>query len=225
MGVHLIVQYYKDEKRQEEIDKVLAININNPEIDFIHLLQENSDTPSVRLNSKVIITVIENRLTWKMCLHYVRTFIPNDEIVIIANADIAFDSSIEIVKRENLKGKVFSLLRYEILPNKQLELFGTDRSHPLYHPSILHGGSQDSWIFETPLPEITESTDFCMGVNLCDSKINWVFSQAGLKVSNPCLSIRTIHYHKSTTRNRSSYELPPPYVTPSPYSLSLAPYL
>ena len=75
-----------------------------------------------------------------------------------------------------------------------------------------------------PLPDIRDNAKFYVGgVHLCDSKINWIFKNAGLDVTNPCYSLRAIHLHRSQIRNtvRDCLCDEPPYYGPAPCHLPI----
>ena len=64
-----------------------------------------------------------------------------------------------------------------------------------YYPT----SSADTWIFKSPLPIF--KSDFRLGVSNCDTQVADAARKAGLRVVNPCLSIKTWHLHFSGFRN------------------------
>lgn len=225
-SVELIVEHYRapDTVRQQEIDFCLRQNVENPFIDRVHIMAlEPVDLGKWPIGrAKVRQVEREARLTFAECFDYVRAEVSEGVICIIANADIFFDDTLSLLKLQEMEARAFALLRYEYLEDGSIELHGTNPRAPTYHPNILRGGSQDSWIFRTPLPPIEDRAAFFVGgVHLCDSKINWILHNAGLKVTNPCYSLRSIHYHRSQTRHtiRDPQCSEPPFYCPSPCHL------
>ncbi len=105
-------------------------------------------------------------------------------IAVIANADIAFDETINLVKQIGNWDKVFiSLSRQD------------QKVHSLW--------SQDVWIFKPPLPNPTawEKANFTMGIPGCENRLCAIARTAGMKIYNPCLSIMAHHLHASGVRH------------------------
>nr|QBK92993.1 MAG: nucleotide-diphospho-sugar transferase [Pithovirus LCPAC403] len=205
---HLIVQYYRDNVRQSEIDECLKRNLENNEIDRVHVLTE------VPIQTEGLVTNIGERMTWKSVTKYIsdtaRASIHPNDVCIVANSDIYFDSSLS--KIPNLNGIVLSLLRYNVTSEKT-SLFGTDRKANEYHPAVIHGASQDCWIFEASAAKcLRGDLEFCCGGEpLCDSKINYIFQDSGYMVINPCYEIISYHLHESKVRKYKNSTLKGPY--------------
>ena len=122
-----------------------------------------------------------------------------DNICILSNSDIYFDNSLSIINNVSLKNKFFGLSRYEH-DNYQIGKFA-----PYY--------SQDSWIFKSPLNIDTSRLNFHFGEIGCDGKITYEFYKANFIVSNPCISIKTFHVHKTNFRTyKKINQIPKPYV-------------
>nr|QBK93696.1 MAG: nucleotide-diphospho-sugar transferase [Pithovirus LCPAC406] len=211
---HLIIQYYESKTRKNEIDECLIRNLSNPQIDRVHVLTEKIiDVPGD--NTKKIVTNVGSRMTWKIIMKYIhdiaRASIHQNDICIVANSDIYFDDTLS--KIGFLNGTMFSLLRYD-----EGCLFGTDKKANMYHPAVIHGSSQDVWIFEPP--ELRGNLDFfCGGESLCDSKINYIFQDSGYMVLNPSYEIRCHHLHKSSDRKYGRSMLKGPFKVVPPTTL------
>lgn len=224
--IALLVEHYRagEPRRQRELDACLAANVANRFIDRIHLFTDAPpDLGAITVPSgKMQVVPVDARLTFEACFAHVRTHVADGTTCIVANADIHFDDTLALLKAYPMAGRAFALLRYDQRDDGAIELFGTNRDAPMYHPNVIRGGSQDAWIFGAPLPPIHDCLDFFVGgVHLCDSKINWVLQHAGLEVTNPCYSIRAIHRHGSHVRNRARHPAcsQPPYFGPPPCHL------
>ncbi len=229
--IHLITQYYDtgNMKRQNEINECLLRNVANSEIDVIHLLCDNcSDIPFGLLSSsKIRITNLGKRLTWKDVLHYIKDVINTNDTCIVSNSDIYFtkDGLSKVRSIHPLQGIVLALLRYDMKDDGNMELFGTNKSSACYHKNVIHGASQDSWIFNANVASILlfrDDLDFYVGgEKLCDSKINWIFHTSGLKILNPSYEIMTVHLHSSMSRTYGESTLKGPFIVVPPSTLTL----
>lgn len=182
--IHLIVQYYKPnlKTRREEIENVLRRNIENKYVNMIHLFVSSADLP-VQKNEKIrIVPYEESRLTFRDALRYAQSL--QNQIVILANADIMFDESLRNLLNlsEAYRSQhAMALLRWE------------ERNR-----LIPRSDQQDSWIFFPPLSNFTyieSETNFHLGALRCDNRFAEILSCAGYSVVNPCLAIRTHHVH------------------------------
>ena len=80
--------------------------------------------------------------------------------------------------------------------------------------------SQDAWIFRGVVKNI--DANFTMGKWGCDNRLAFEIQKAGYKISNPSLSIKTMHLHAVDNRNHKrtpENTIPPPYLTLKPTSL------
>jgi len=123
----------------------------------------------------------------------------------VANSDIYFDDSLNRLKTYDLRGRLLCVSRREV--NK----FG--RPGKLHNPYR----SQDAWIFRSPLSSF--QCGFSLGVLGCDQRLAYEAQAAGLKVTNPCLSIRVWHLHFSGVRHYTRARLPGRYARLPPCAL------
>jgi len=194
MGINLFTNYYVDKSlpRQKEIDLCVRNNLNNPLINFI--LIESQD-----------------RLKYDDYFRVVNNYTGSDDINIIANLDIYFDSTVQLVQQLPSK-HAYALGRWD------LKADGT----------IKHSNrcdSQDAWVFKGTINKVMG--DFNLGLCGCDNRLAYELHAAGYTVINPSLSIKAIHAHASDIRNykvkgrqRKQFQVPPPYATVHPTELS-----
>ncbi|KAF0218738.1 MAG: methyltransferase/glycosyl transferase fusion [Geobacteraceae bacterium] len=185
MKIHLIVQYYKcdREDRQQEIDSCLVNNLQNPYISMIHLLtEEQFDLSQFPNQEKIGQTVIKERLTFEKAFQYANQFQSHD-FWMLANADIYFDESLLHLQEANLDNSIFALTRHDVQKDGSIKLVDAAYAH----------GSQDAWIFKTPVPLDRIFAGFCLGIPGCDNRIAYEFVRAGYYVINPSLKIIIRH--------------------------------
>lgn len=191
--INLITQYFRstDKTRQYEITVVLKQNCNNKYIDKIHLLLEenqNLDFLNEYEQSKIIIKIINKRLTYKDCFNYYNQNLSNT-YCIIANADIYFDNSLFYLDNINFNKIIISLVRYEHEYNRLGNvLYGLEfgnKTECIY--------SQDCWIFKDNHINIKNS-DIYLGLPGCDNLIIKSFIDSDYKVINCSNYISCNHY-------------------------------
>jgi hypothetical protein len=196
MTTNLIVQYYKcgNEARQEEIDICLSNNLNNEFISSIHLLTEQLfDVSHFPYHEKIKQTVVGERLTFEMAFQYANQHHEN-QIWILSNADIYFDGSLNYLNDAKLDTAVFALTRYDVQKD------GTSK---IVNPAFAHG-SQDAWVFKSPLPLDKLFAKFYLGIAGCDNRIAYEFIKVGYKVINP--SNKIFIYHLDLIRESNIFE-------------------
>jgi hypothetical protein len=178
MKINLFSSYYQvsDPERQAEIDFCRKANNGNKFIDAIYYFEAG-------------------RPTYADFFSWMREF-PND-INILANSDIYFDETLELVKSIDVR-TCYALTRWE---EREEGIVPFEKGHT--HNGAKAKQSQDVWVFLGE-PRIKDG-NFCLGQPGCDNKIAYLIRLNGYQVTNPSLSIRAIHRHKEDAR---TYNLP-----------------
>ena len=182
------------ESRNNEFKKSLLENLKNEYIKTIYLFFENfkeiyySIYPYIN-NRRIKIIDVHSRQTYKMIIDFCNKYL-NNEICIVANTDIWFDSTLKILEKINLDNKILCLTRYNNISNYSLH----DDS----------GASHDTWIFRSPLRKF--DYDIQMGILGCDSLFHIRAKALEIKLLNCCYDIKSYHEHsdishESHTRN------------------------
>jgi hypothetical protein len=187
-AVKLLTTLYNEvhPERAQELVTCLERNAANPWIDEIHVFYDASAggrAGPVRQaldRSEARLRETNGRPTYGDFFRYAQEELA-DEIVILANADIHFDQTLAQLSRFDWQGVLLAITRDDFV--------GTESE-----------GSSDAWIFRAPLPLFGESVTF--GTICCDQVISFLALKQGLRVENPCLSIRCTHLHQSQVRNR-----------------------
>lgn len=135
-------------------------------------------------NPSFRIYELQGRPTFRDIFNIINSVtLPND-INIIINSDIYLPENFNVSPEAN---DCYALSRWDIQP---------DGSAIHYNNS----SSQDTWIFRGAI-KMVDNCNFTQGVPGCDNKIAYQLEQAGYKVTNPSLSIKTYHLHLSSVRN------------------------
>lgn len=186
----LITPYFRthDINRNIELDWVLDKNLSSGLFEKIILFCDPGTFPRTE-SPKIKLIETKARPTYLDFFTEGNTYL--DKLVIVANSDIFFDSSLENAV-DYIKGKnrILALTRYEYVLQLNLS-----------YSSVMMMGcdSQDSWIF-TPIID-TQDMDisFGLGVPGCDNRLAFELSKK-YEVINPSLKIKTHHLHESNYR-------------------------
>ena len=158
--INLFVNYYTDKNahRQKELDFCLKKNLDNKLLN-------------------VVVIDSQNRMTYTDYFKLIKKYSADQEdINIIANLDIFFDSSIELIN--NIKhNTLFALTRWDYKLETGESVF-FDRKD-----------SQDCWIFRGHVVDVFG--DIYLGHPGCDNRIAYEFTKSNWVVSNPSLSIKS----------------------------------
>lgn len=201
-NINLITTYHHDEQRVSEYIYCLEQNLQNPVIENIIILEES---PLPIQHDKIHTIHIDQRPTYSEIFSFCNKFLPAS-IVILANADIYYDSTLRHIQEVDLSGTMIALSRYE---------------DPHHDRPIVGPNSQDTWILKTPIN--IKNADYTQGVMGCDGKIAYHASNSGYKVYNPCYTIKSYHFHNSQVRHYDPERLmPDPHYT-SPHCSLLCP--
>ena len=197
----LITTYYipSNNERMNEINLCLQKNVDNEYIKKIILLNNQIydlnfiNDPFQKINQVLICDLFfeKYKLKYSDAIKYINANC-NDEICILVNSDIYFNETLSKINRFNISNKMFSLLRYDLKDDNNIEIFTKW--------DIPRNDSQDSWIFVSPLNVDTNLIDFEFGTLGCDNIFANIVHNTGLIVTNPCLDIISTHVHSSEYR-------------------------
>lgn len=154
------------------------------------------------LNEKVFVHTIKNRPTFQELFTFCNSRKPSKWI--ICNGDIYFPQSnsntLELLAKKDYDEECFVLTRYNILEEMKEKKNGIDLLYDglnlrtMHGNNLTEGSSIDSWIFESPFDFSEANFDIQLGQPQCDGMMNYQLSKLR-KVTNPCLSIISIHKH------------------------------
>ena len=191
----------RKELRIKEYATVLHMNLQNPYIKSVHILCEDQraldffQQISQTYKEKTVFSIIGHQPTYKEMVEYVKKTFITKEIVCIMNADIFFNSDKDhlLIEKYLDSNSLFALTRHEI----------TDPGHTIHSLetcpfTVDVGGSSDTFIFYTPLPEKLDTSRMNFRQNLfgAENVFMKVWADAGYKILNPCDEIITLHLHQ-----------------------------
>ncbi len=187
-----------DEDRIAEYITCLKKNLQHALIDKIHVIYDTSkDDGENRIltymrSQDIDIEYINGRPTYEYCFKVANCLYPNS-LVILSNADIYFNDSLNLFELYDFSNKFLALTRWNVLSDNTIAIYTWPGGKKAEY-------SQDAWIFKTPLRKI-ENGGIFLGEPGCDGKIAKQVFLSGLKVLNPCLSIQCCHFHLSAIRH------------------------
>lgn len=194
--VRLFTTSYRElrQERAAEYAECLNRNLAESAIDRVLVLAEGADE-TLRASGRIQTRRIPLRPTYDDFIRWINEVAAPEDVSIIANADIWFDTSLAVAGRALGRREAFALARWD-----GTRLF--DRND-----------SQDCWIFRGAVNGV--AGDFPTGVPRCDNRFLYELQAAGYRVRNPAFSIRAHHVH-SGERSEYAHEVLPNSV-PGPY--------
>lgn len=203
-------------QRIQEYKTCLQNNLEHPSIDHIHVFYDTSrdDGNNYLLEylkqQKITISLIQGRPSFIYCFRFANDIFPNRKVM-LSNADIFFNNTLEILENYNLSGKFLAITRKEVAADGSLSYM---RSKAYVGR---REGSQDVWIFNTPIP-VFKRDDIKLGTLHCEGEVAFQMMQLGLQVINPFFSIDCLHLHLSGIRHYADRPIPWPYFVELPLS-------
>lgn len=211
--INLFIQFFihPNKERQNELKICLKMNVINPYINRIFLLNEIDTlytTEELGCESEKILQFpMGRRMMYSDIIRYVEV-LNIDGYIIIANSDIFFDETVEnILKSDmNMKQSVMCQLRYDY--------DGTPTGIKIFGP---RSDSQDTWIYHKKwnnmLYKYIKAFNFNLGKPGCDNHITYLFKICGFSLINDPQLVHTLHYHTTQIRNYTQAEvIKPPYI-------------
>jgi hypothetical protein len=191
-GVHLITSLYNEPSptRIAELLTCLERNLANRGIASVDVFFDDSRPLETKVllerlrTLPVSLEMIEGRPTYRQLFEYANAKWPNSTVA-VANADIYFDDTLELLRHVSLDEAILALTRWNVLADGTAQLLVLADGFPNYF-------SADTWIFNTPL-ELDFYCEYELGTMFCDSFLNGRLFESSLSVVNPCLELKTYH--------------------------------
>jgi hypothetical protein len=211
--IRLFTSFYPESNavRSREIIECLKRNLELQQIDEVCLLLENTESPLH--HSKLVTKPISHRPLYQDLFQWAREKQSwDDDLSIICNSDIYFDSAIAVLGRQLTPRLCVALTRWDVQPDNNVKLF-------------YRNDSQDTWVFRGRIRKVID--DFQIGVPRCDNRMLYELRQAGYLVINPAFSVRSLHLHaglrEEYVQDKLSTFVSPPYAYLWPHNLHSLP--
>ena len=198
--VIITVLYNEDNaQRIQEYKECLEKNLGHDAIEKIHIIYDTSKDNDSRplldylLEQKnVSITYYPHgRPTFRYCFDLANQCYAGKRVMLM-NADIFFDDTLNKLLSVNITGCLLALTRWDLHRDRDPSL--------LYIRDKPNHFSQDVWIFQTPIRHIN-CRDLKIGTLHCEGQLARAAKKVGLSLYNPCLSITCYHLHFSGVRH------------------------
>lgn len=216
--IHVFCQYFlpATDARRAEIQKCLRLNVANPHISSIYLLNERiyTDDELGISDPKIIQINIGRRLRFSDVFAHITSHDISGFAVII-NSDIYLDDTIAhlLVSDIREEKKMLALLRYDVNGTTST-IFGPRHD------------SQDTWILHSAFmirPEHQRLFEFEFGKPGCDNKLANLMMSLGYTVVNDPTFIKTYHLHETQQRTYSHTDrVTPPFTCVAPYGFPIS---
>jgi len=196
----LAVSLYDERNKERAGEYLECLQRNLQHFDAVAIFYEQSNGEMYKQVNKLITTLgksrkaaviwltIRTRPTFKEIFDSVDFIFPH-AIVVTANADIAFDETINKISPVVIQDSFFVLSRHEIP-----ECTGGNGGMIMNHFGLPNTWSADAWIYMTPR-KVDFRADFPVGTFHCDSFLNYYIGKSDYKLYNPCLSVNAFHIH------------------------------
>lgn len=182
----------KKEERIKEYKKCLLKNLEHPLIEkLIVFFDTKNPDPYNKLLSfikslPIAIEYIQGRPSFKSLFDYAAHNYDGRKII-VCNADIFFNDTLEGIQDINFENLFIALTRWDEVYPSDVQFFNIDRS-------------QDAWIFRAPF-KATRFPLLELGTWQCDSMIARCAFENGYNVINPSFEVQACHVHNSNLRN------------------------
>jgi len=196
----LMCQYYVSDSaaRNRELELCYRENLKNSAIsEFVWFVEESlRDRLPSWLQGRIV--PLPGRLKYADAFRASQS----GQLHILANSDIILsEQAVRLIDAHLQPDEAYCLSRWDCDPKDELNL---DKACLWQY----YGRSQDVWCWRGALEC---RADFALGVPGCDNRIAHELS-AVRRVSNPSLSIKTLHVHSSSVRSYTrATVIPPPY--------------
>jgi len=199
----LIQQYFEPEqaKRRREIQTCIEQNIACSYIDRIVLLNEEDLSEKLPTSEKLVQQIVGHRLTYADVVLFIKEKVPENTIVVFANADIHLTDTWHEMWSMKMENVFLSLLRYDAQEDatEEPKIFGP------------RPDSQDAWVVHSSSVKQRDWNydliNFQFGKSGCDNAVNVEFLRKKFLVANPALTFKTIHHHTSQVRTYSAADI------------------
>jgi glycosyltransferase involved in cell wall biosynthesis len=196
--------------RKKEIYRCLE---RNAQLSFVelHLTCETQEDLEYVTTTypNVFVHFVTKRPTFASLIDIVQQNAHNNTIFLLMNSDIELTESLHY-----LRYVPFESVKYALILQRW------DKCGESWKLEEHGGGSQDVWIWKTPIKPI-QAIDFHLGVRGCDNSFAYHLSRQNYVLFNPAWDIHTFHHHESNVRadSYSTLVIPPPYKTCSPQKI------
>lgn len=209
----LFIQWYlcDDSEIYQNHIQCLENNLQNIFINKICIFLENT---KVKLpehlsgHPKIQTLVLNKRLTYKDWFYQSVKMYP-ESIKILANNDIYFDETLELVLKQYFSNKTFYAITRKDIDTKGEIVESHDTYQDFSRPTNPNY-SHDCWIFNQPLEGDLDFKllDLYLGVGNCDRLLKKHIEESGIHFINLYPDVNAIHLDKRQSRSRSIQEYP-----------------
>ena len=215
-GIHLITTFFKGsyhKQRINELVEALRRNINNPNIEAVHIMYEK-DNPRKDLeatnakdllDTKLVTMKVESQPTYFRLFGYANAALERGSIAIVANSDIYFDRTLRNLKFGYPGNDTNWRSSMALSRSHSADCGKQDDWNGVFDLCTTYIGSHDAFVFAPPAPDFvlknSRHTQNHFGAeNIIVFGFIWARGFRG-HLSNPCKRIHAIHLHCTPERH------------------------
>lgn len=190
--------YIKDASpRIGDFEYCLKRNVANPLLTSVNVLTQNPAELQVVFHellktNKVYLHEYDHWPTFNDFFWLINKKYPNRK-VIVANGDIHFDDTLELLAWVDLEFKFLHITRKELPGNPGYVNF--------FELGI---GAGDTWVFNSPITMKNDLANVKIGDLACDHFVSQAAMRSGYRLYNPCLSINCWHKHPNRDKKKEA---------------------
>ena len=177
----------KDLYHEQECLRAIKLNLDNPKIDIVTILCEIE----LNIQHEKLICIPSKRPTYGTFVDMFEQF--PDDYNILVNTDIVLDYMTTHLYKTLQPNSAYALTRYNV------ENCLLDTKFWKYQMMSYGDYTQDAWAIYKPLQK-PKCHEILMGVLGCENRFSYAMYLAGIGLSNPSLTIKVFHCHKTDER-------------------------
>jgi len=197
MKLNIITSFYiaSNEDRNNELIKSLDKNVNNVDVEAVHLYIDNQQCYQYLetkykdiIGNKIKIIEIGKQPLYSDLFEYANKL--RNKLCVIINSDIWFHKIDQNVLNKMKRNDIYALTRHE-----------SGMSSPLINK---YTGSHDAFIFYSPIKnDLIKHIKHPQNVWGSENVLLYELKKLKYNLFNPCKQIVIVHEHKSNVRNPS----------------------
>lgn len=202
--MNLFIKFFRPDNLQRYSEYLTCLHENLALFDHVYIFCSDASPYNFRYNNaKVMFLEKQGNLTFLDFFNWANKHSDHlKETCVLANGDILFDDSINLLK--DLDDKTFIALSRWEMDGKMFE----------------SASSQDVWAFKAPV-RTRKDMDFGLGQPGNDNRLARIMYELGYEVKNPAKDIKTTHFHLSDYRPNLEWDkVPGPYLSLPPSTLA-----
>ena len=206
--IHLVQQIVtsKIQNRSKEFLECIQRNIDHSNVRYMYILEESWNERNVYKSSlrdpfqKVVFLPFGRQPNYSDIFHIVTNYVEPrrkvDDVWMVSNADIVLGEGFHLLQGQIDNRTILGLSRHA---SKLCEE---------QNQCLKFEGSMDSFLGAGPIKDaIIKNVNFKQNVMGAENVVFYEMKNAGYRLLNPCLNIKTYHHHCSNVTSHGAYRI------------------